>query len=132
MNKYKREEIIRKLERKGLRAKYRKGSGILDHFKALPHVVIGNKCRGYLDYLGVDVIRAKSKWTKQRTNVPSDERGAKAWSFAWFANREDAQSWIADQKTNKNLGFTIERSEIVPVGLEFRACVQGGIGDEGL
>jgi len=129
MGKYKREEVIRKLERRGLRAKYQQCTSILSHFEA-PYdgFQIGNKCRGYLDFLGVRVICRKNHITKDRNPVTRANNGqSRAWSFAWFPNKEAAEAWVAEQKQNPNLGFKIEKSEIVPTDDKgYRVSVQGG------
>ncbi len=59
MGKYDREEIIQKLRKHGLRAIYSDTTGALSHFEAPPHMAIGIKCRGYLDFLNVNVIQRK-------------------------------------------------------------------------
>jgi hypothetical protein len=127
MGKYKREEVVRKLESKGLRAKYHKCTGILSHFEApFDGFQIGNKCRGYLDFLGVKVVYRKYN-TKNRK--PSDNGSSRAWSFAWFSDKQAAEAWVLEQKKNPGQGFRIEKAEIVPTdGKEYRVCVQGGEG----
>lgn len=124
MGKYKREEIIRKLERKGLKAKYHKCTQVLSRFEAPPNVCLGNKTRGYLDFLRVDVVQKKFKERFFRDEPKP--KTARAWSFAWFANKEEAETWIADQKENRLLEIKIEKTEIVKTeSMEYRACLQG-------
>lgn len=129
MGKYKREEIIRKLERKGLRAKYQQCTSVLSHFEApFDWFQIGNKCRGYLDFLGVQVVYRKGRNAKHRNPAPRTNNGrSRAWSFAWFPDKEAAEAWVLEQRANPALGFRIEKAEIVPTdGKGYRVCVQGG------
>lgn len=132
MEKYRREEIIRRLESKGLRAKYEKCTQVLSHFEMPFHgFKLGNKCRGYLDFLGVDAI-PKRIWEKKEGGNDKDRtftqsRKARSWSFAWFSNKEAADAWLTEQKINPKLGFKIEKSEIVPTDDKgYRVSVQGG------
>ncbi len=61
MGNYTREEVIQKLKKIGLRAVYFSNTQTLSHFEALPHVVIGIKSRGYLDFLGVTVTKRQKR-----------------------------------------------------------------------
>lgn len=56
--KYDRDEVIRKLERKGLKAKYVKGTRTLAYFEAPAYgAEVGIKCLGMIDFLKTHIVR---------------------------------------------------------------------------
>ena len=56
MANYNRDDIIRRLEKNGLKAIYRKDKKFISHFKKPKSGKVGIKCWGYLDYLGVKAV----------------------------------------------------------------------------
>lgn len=59
MSKYNREEVIAKLSRNGLVPMYGKKSGNLYGFSNPKKITVGLKQLGYLDFLGVKIIKNK-------------------------------------------------------------------------
>jgi len=129
MSNFDREVIVKKLIRRGLKVKYCKGSHTISHFEAPARGIdIGIKCLGYLDFLGVSVIKKAFKERKKQRQRQLDMIPPKAWSFAWFPNREDSEEWITKQQLNKWLGIIVSKGSIdQTVDMEYRACIEGVI-----
>lgn len=126
MANYDREVIIKKLIRRGLKPKYHQGSRTISYFESPAHIDVGIKCLGYLDFLGVVVLKKIYKKRKEGRQNKRDFGLPKGWSFAWFPNREEAEEWVKNQKANKWIDLNISNANVYQTEeMEYRACLEG-------
>lgn len=131
-SKYDRHEVINKLAGRGLIPKHYKGTSTLSHFEVPPYVGVGIKFLGMIDFLRVPLVR-KKYYKNDRHSYLDKPRSPKvimnqdrAYLYAWFGVREEAERWVELQKKNPRLGFTVQKTEVYQTeSLEYRACLEG-------